>query len=157
MVFSIPESLPWTIILFLVGLVLICIAGDKFVDAAVAIAKRLKIPQIVVGATIVSLGTTLPDGGHGCLKVLLDDINVCTPFLSLAASLYEGRAGSQQGGFVQSVEHLFELFQLVLVAAVVLLANGLQALYDLLLRLIDGCGFLGRCCRSLNRILCGCF
>ena len=36
-------------------------AGDKFVDAAVAIAKRLKIPQIVVGATIVSLGTTLPE------------------------------------------------------------------------------------------------
>ena len=40
---------------------LICFAGDKFVDAAVAIATRLKIPQIVVGATIVSLGTTLPE------------------------------------------------------------------------------------------------
>ncbi|MBQ2202439.1 MAG: calcium/sodium antiporter [Clostridia bacterium] len=51
----------WTIVLFLVGLGLICIAGDKFVDAAVAIAKRLKIPEIVVGATIVSLGTTLPE------------------------------------------------------------------------------------------------
>ncbi|MBR4905420.1 MAG: calcium/sodium antiporter [Clostridia bacterium] len=51
----------WTIVLFLAGLGLICVAGDKFVDAAVAIAKRLKIPQIVVGATIVSLGTTLPE------------------------------------------------------------------------------------------------
>ena len=61
MTFSVPESLPWTIVLFLVGLALICVAGDKFVDAAVAIAKRLKIPQIVVGATIVSLGTTLPE------------------------------------------------------------------------------------------------
>ncbi len=61
MIFSVPDSLPWTIVLFLVGLVLICIAGDKFVDAAVAIAKRLKIPEIVVGATIVSLGTTLPE------------------------------------------------------------------------------------------------
>ena len=61
MSFSVPDSLLWTIVLFAVGLVLICVAGDKFVDAAVAIAKRLKIPQIVVGATIVSLGTTLPE------------------------------------------------------------------------------------------------
>ncbi len=61
MSFSVPDSLFWTIVLFAVGLVLICVAGDKFVDAAVAIAKRLKIPEIVVGATIVSLGTTLPE------------------------------------------------------------------------------------------------
>ena len=61
MSFSVPDSLFWTIVLFLVGLGLVCVAGDKFVDAAVAIAKRLKIPQIVVGATIVSLGTTLPE------------------------------------------------------------------------------------------------
>ena len=61
MSFSVPDSLFWTIVLFVAGLVLICVAGDKFVDAAVAIAKRLKIPQIVVGATIVSLGTTLPE------------------------------------------------------------------------------------------------
>jgi len=47
--------------LFLLGLVLICIGGDKLVEAAVAIARRLKIPEIVVGATIVSLGTTLPE------------------------------------------------------------------------------------------------
>ncbi len=47
--------------LFVLGLILICIGGDRLVDAAVAIAKRLKIPEIVVGATIVSLGTTLPE------------------------------------------------------------------------------------------------
>ena len=61
MTFSVPDSLAWTIVLFVVGLGLICVAGDKFVDASVAIARRLKIPQIVVGATIVSLGTTLPE------------------------------------------------------------------------------------------------
>lgn len=49
------------IILFVAGLVLICLGGDRLVDAAVAIAKKLGIPQIVVGATIVSLGTTLPE------------------------------------------------------------------------------------------------
>lgn len=49
------------VILFIVGLILICLGGDRLVDAAVAIAKKLGIPQIVVGATIVSLGTTLPE------------------------------------------------------------------------------------------------
>ncbi|MCM1124883.1 MAG: calcium/sodium antiporter [Lachnospiraceae bacterium] len=49
------------VILFVAGLVLICVGGDRLVDAAVAIAKKLGIPQIVVGATIVSLGTTLPE------------------------------------------------------------------------------------------------
>lgn len=49
------------IILFIVGLILICLGGDRLVDAAVAIAKKMGIPQIVVGATIVSIGTTLPE------------------------------------------------------------------------------------------------
>lgn len=49
------------VILFVIGLVLICLGGDRLVDAAVAIAKKLGIPPIVVGATIVSLGTTLPE------------------------------------------------------------------------------------------------
>ena len=49
------------VLLFILGLVLICLGGDKLVDAAVVIAEKLGIPQIVVGATIVSLGTTLPE------------------------------------------------------------------------------------------------
>lgn len=50
-----------TVLLFVLGLILICLGGDRLVDAAVAIAKKAGIPQIVVGATIVSLGTTLPE------------------------------------------------------------------------------------------------
>ncbi len=50
-----------TVLLFVLGLVLICIGGDHLVDAAVAIARKMNIPQIVVGATVVSLGTTLPE------------------------------------------------------------------------------------------------
>ena len=49
------------IALFVVGLILICVGGDRLVDASVAIAKKLGIPHIVVGATIVSIGTTLPE------------------------------------------------------------------------------------------------
>ena len=50
-----------TVLLFIIGLVLICAGGDRLVEAAVAIARKLKISEIVVGATIVSLGTTLPE------------------------------------------------------------------------------------------------
>ena len=50
-----------TVLLYTAGLILICIAGDRLVDAAAAIARKAAIPQIVVGATIVSLGTTLPE------------------------------------------------------------------------------------------------
>lgn len=49
------------VILFIIGLVLIMFGGDRFVDASILISKKLGIPQIIVGATIVSLGTTLPE------------------------------------------------------------------------------------------------
>lgn len=49
------------IILFIAGLIIICVGGDKFVNSAVAVARRLGMSEIVVGATIVSIGTTLPE------------------------------------------------------------------------------------------------
>lgn len=49
------------ILLFIIGLGLIMFGGDRFVDASILISKKLGIPQIIVGATIVSLGTTLPE------------------------------------------------------------------------------------------------
>ncbi len=47
--------------MFVVGLILIILGGDKFVDASVVIAKKIGISDIVIGATIVSLGTTMPE------------------------------------------------------------------------------------------------
>lgn len=49
------------ILLFLVALFLVIKGGDIFVDAATQISKKLKIPQIIFGATVVSLATTLPE------------------------------------------------------------------------------------------------
>ena len=48
-------------LLFAVGLVLLIKGGDWFVDGATGIAKRFNLPDIVVGATVVSIGTTLPE------------------------------------------------------------------------------------------------
>ena len=50
-----------SIILFAIGLVLLIKGGDWFVDGATGIAKRFNLPDIVVGATVVSLGPTLPE------------------------------------------------------------------------------------------------
>ena len=49
------------ILLFLVGLLLLIKGGDWFVDGATGIARRFKLPDIIVGATVVSIGTTLPE------------------------------------------------------------------------------------------------
>lgn len=49
------------ILLFVVGLVLLIKGGDWFVDGATGIARRFKLPDIIVGATVVSIGTTLPE------------------------------------------------------------------------------------------------
>lgn len=50
-----------SILLFAVGLVLLIKGGDWFVDGATGIARRFHLPDIVVGATVVSIGTTLPE------------------------------------------------------------------------------------------------
>ena len=49
------------VLLFVVGLVLLIKGGDWFVDGASAIAQRFHIPEILIGATVVSIGTTLPE------------------------------------------------------------------------------------------------
>ena len=49
------------IILFIAGLVFLIKGGDWFVDGATGIAHRFHIPEILIGATVVSIGTTLPE------------------------------------------------------------------------------------------------
>ena len=51
----------FVILLFVVGLVLIIKGGDWFVDSAVFIANLTGIPKFIIGATIVSVATTLPE------------------------------------------------------------------------------------------------
>ena len=48
-------------IMLAVGIVLIVKGGDVFVDAATWIAEVSGIPKLIVGATVVSLATTLPE------------------------------------------------------------------------------------------------
>ena len=49
------------LLLFAAGLVFIIKGGDWFVDAATWIAEAFGIPKFIVGATVVSFATTLPE------------------------------------------------------------------------------------------------
>ncbi|MCR5503491.1 MAG: calcium/sodium antiporter [Lachnospiraceae bacterium] len=49
------------VIYFAIGLVLLIKGGDWFVDGATGIAKRFHVPDLLIGATVVSIGTTLPE------------------------------------------------------------------------------------------------
>ena len=49
------------VLLFLLGFVLLIKGGDWFVDAASSIAHRFHMPELLIGATVVSIGTTLPE------------------------------------------------------------------------------------------------
>ena len=62
------------VVLFIVGLILLIKGGDWFVEGATGIAHRFHVPELLIGATVVSIGTTLPEvmvsatsalGGHG--------------------------------------------------------------------------------------------
>lgn len=54
-------SLWGSLALFVVGVLWLIKGGDWFVDSAVGIAKRFRVPEIIIGATVVSIGTTLPE------------------------------------------------------------------------------------------------
>ncbi len=62
------------VLLFIVGLLCLIKGGDWFVDGSTSIARRFHVPELLIGATVVSIGTTLPEvmvsttsalSGHG--------------------------------------------------------------------------------------------
>ena len=46
------------VLLFIVGLLCLIKGGDWFVDGATGIARRFHVPELLIGATVVSIGTT---------------------------------------------------------------------------------------------------
>lgn len=48
-------------ILLIVGFVLLVKGADFFVDGASSIAGKLKVPSLIIGLTVVSIGTSLPE------------------------------------------------------------------------------------------------
>ena len=76
------------VVLFIIGLLCLIKGGDWFVDGASALARRFHLPELLIGATVVSIGTTLPEvmvstmsavSGHGeiaCNAALIAAITI---------------------------------------------------------------------------------
>ncbi|HOV12900.1 MAG TPA: calcium/sodium antiporter [Spirochaetota bacterium] len=83
-------------LLLIVGLVFIIKGADFLVDGSSALARRFKIPEIVIGLTIVSMGTSAPElvvnifaSVKGSSDIVLGNIigsNICNLLLILGIS-----------------------------------------------------------------------
>jgi cation:H+ antiporter len=48
-------------VLLIVGMLLLMKGADFFVDGSASVARKLKVPSVIIGLTIVALGTSLPE------------------------------------------------------------------------------------------------
>lgn len=55
------QTVPGAIILLVVGFIALIKGADFFVEGASNVAKRLKVPTLIIGLTIVAMGTSLPE------------------------------------------------------------------------------------------------
>ena len=55
------STIPGALILLVVGFVFLIKGADFFVEGASAVAKKLHVPPLVIGMTIVAMGTSLPE------------------------------------------------------------------------------------------------
>ncbi|MBR1623991.1 MAG: calcium/sodium antiporter [Pseudobutyrivibrio sp.] len=58
---AIFQTVPGALVLLLVGFVFLIKGADFFVEGASAVAKKLHVPALVIGMTIVAMGTSLPE------------------------------------------------------------------------------------------------
>ena len=66
------------IMILLLGFVLLVKGADWFVEGAASIARKLGIPQLIVGLTIVAMGTSMPEAAVSITAALnLSLIHIC--------------------------------------------------------------------------------
>lgn len=129
-------------VLFVIGLALIIKAGDCFVDAAVWVARATGIPNIIIGATLVSICTTLPEtvvSSVSAVKGLSDmafgnafgSIAFNTTFILGLTFLVSHPPIHDRSGFVKNT--IFLLLLLVLTNLVFCFAGEFSRLFGLLL------------------------
>ena len=49
------------VLLTIVGIIVVLWGADRLTDGAVGLAERMGVPQIVIGLTIVAMGTSMPE------------------------------------------------------------------------------------------------
>ena len=51
-------------VILVIGFVLLIKGADYFVEGSSSVAKKFKVPSLIIGMTIVAMGTSLPDDGR---------------------------------------------------------------------------------------------
>lgn len=136
-----PERIKLEFVLIIIGFVLLIKASDYFVDASTYIAKIFKVSEIVIGATIVSIGTTLPETmvsatsafkGHGDIAYgnALGSI-ICNTSLISALSLIFSPSAVKKKDLKPLVIFFFSSFSLYFIFAY--LFNGFSRVSGIIL------------------------
>lgn len=66
----------WAIVFLVVGFVLLVKGADWFVDGAAGLAAKLRIPQLVIGLTIVAFGTSAPELATSVVSAVKGDVGI---------------------------------------------------------------------------------
>ena len=64
------------VMILLAGFILLVKGADWFVEGAASIAKKLGVPQLIVGLTIVAMGTSMPEAAVSITAALNDDAGI---------------------------------------------------------------------------------
>ena len=64
------EDMVLEIILIILGIAVVLWGADRFTDGACGLARRLKVSELVIGLTVVALGTSLPEFMVSFMSVL---------------------------------------------------------------------------------------
>ncbi len=64
------------VFILLVGLLLLVKGADWFVEGAAGIAKKLGIPQLIIGLTIVAMGTSMPEAAVSITAALQENAGI---------------------------------------------------------------------------------
>ena len=122
-----------TVLLFLIGLTLIVKGGDWFLDGAVWIAESTGVPRFIIGATIVSLATTLPELTVSVTGVLQGEVDLA---VGNAVGSVTANLGLILGISVVCIPSVVSKKQFNLKAVLMMAGGGLAFLPSLLLFVI---------------------
>lgn len=55
------QSVPFAVVLLIIGFAFLVKGADAFVEGSSSIAKHFQVPSLIIGMTIVAMGTSLPE------------------------------------------------------------------------------------------------
>ena len=72
---SFINNAPFALVLvfLVIGFVLLIKGADFFVEGSSSVAKKLAVPSIIIGLTIVAMGTSLPETAVSVTASLVDN------------------------------------------------------------------------------------